>query len=265
MNEPSLPGVHIRAPEGSSSERMKAPEWPAWQCIQNGPLAGREMYLAKNSPILSGAFDDEIFEILGAEGYENKVIWDVGGWIGYHSPAFAVLTGPSGRVVTFEPNHANVERIKLHLARHGDLAGRIELVHAALSDQEGQSILVASSNLETGQSSGSHLAGAFAPESDEIYEPFDRYVVHTTTLDNASKSYRTPDIVKIDVEGAEHLVLHGGEKLLSSVRPTLIIEVHHILAMLDIQKLLGRLSYEVVPLHGLKPTAGRCHILASPR
>lgn len=54
-----------------------------------------------------------------------------------------------------------------------------------------------------------------------------RYVQHvpTLTLDSMLDRFTPPDVVKIDVEGAEKLVLAGSDRLLSEVRPRFYIEV----------------------------------------
>jgi hypothetical protein len=51
--------------------------------------------------------------------------------------------------------------------------------------------------------------------------------VHATTLDLLTDRYGVPDFVKIDVEGAEVLVLAGARHLLAVHHPRLIVEVHH--------------------------------------
>ncbi|BCX19561.1 MAG: hypothetical protein KatS3mg117_3243 [Geminicoccaceae bacterium] len=50
-------------------------------------------------------------------------------------------------------------------------------------------------------------------------------LVPTATLDQLLEAAFPPDLVKIDVEGAELLVLDGAERLLREVRPTLLVEV----------------------------------------
>jgi FkbM family methyltransferase len=54
-----------------------------------------------------------------------------------------------------------------------------------------------------------------------------RYEVASTTLDRfVSDSGIIPNVIKIDVEGAELLVLQGAERLLARYRPYLILGVH---------------------------------------
>lgn len=50
-------------------------------------------------------------------------------------------------------------------------------------------------------------------------------VVPTLTADSLLESLLPPDVVKIDVEGAEVLVLSGMERLLSEIRPRIYCEV----------------------------------------
>lgn len=46
------------------------------------------------------------------------------------------------------------------------------------------------------------------------------------TLDEAAKKYFMPDFIKIDVEGAEAMVLGGAGRILSQHKPSLIVEMH---------------------------------------
>lgn len=50
--------------------------------------------------------------------------------------------------------------------------------------------------------------------------------VNGDLLDNYKKDLSTPVFLKIDVEGAEHLVLQGGKDLIRSTRPVILIEVY---------------------------------------
>ena len=49
--------------------------------------------------------------------------------------------------------------------------------------------------------------------------------VPTLTLDTLLDYFSYPTFLKIDVEGAEALVLKGAKRLLSEIRPTIYIEV----------------------------------------
>lgn len=53
--------------------------------------------------------------------------------------------------------------------------------------------------------------------------------IPTVTLDSCvhgERQLRPPDVVKIDVEGAEFLVLRGASQTLSEYHPRLFVEIH---------------------------------------
>ncbi|MDB4984648.1 MAG: methyltransferase FkbM family [Patescibacteria group bacterium] len=52
------------------------------------------------------------------------------------------------------------------------------------------------------------------------------FQVPTSTLDLYSRAHSIPTIIKIDVEGAELVVLEGGEHLLKTASPVVAVEVH---------------------------------------
>jgi hypothetical protein len=74
---------------------------------------------------------------------------------------------------------------------------------------------------------------------------------------------RAPDVIKIDVEGAELLVLRGGRKLLVEKKPLLLIEVHHICLMFELQQLFPQLGYTARILDEQNASPSRCFIMAS--
>lgn len=57
-----------------------------------------------------------------------------------------------------------------------------------------------------------------------------------------------PGVVKIDVEGAEGLVLQGMTRLLAVTRPRLIIEIHSETAQTDVMARLAAFGYETQPI-----------------
>jgi FkbM family methyltransferase len=68
--------------------------------------------------------------------------------------------------------------------------------------------------------------------------------VPTVTMDQLAVHFGPPTMVKIDVEGAEMLVLRSGQQLLSKHRPTLAMEVTAENAS-AVTKLLGDCGYRL--------------------
>lgn len=243
---------------------------PVWSVISAGPLEGRQLLFPPNPAwqgITAGNYEAFIFSTISEyKDFDSAVVWDVGAFIGYHALAFASLVGEHGRVITFEPNPHNVERIQQHLTKNPDLASRITLMTEALSDRDGEESFVFSPEPDLGSSSGSHIGGSLAPEEQDVYETFERMVVPSVRADTLLRTGRipTPSIIKMDVEGAELLVLKGGIEMLKVAKPLLLVEVHHIVAMFYVQRLLTNLGYEIEIVDEEHSPASRCHIVARP-
>lgn len=243
---------------------------PSWVVVAAGPLKGANLFLATAATdtwanMAAGTADNALFAALQrARPVEGAVIWDIGAHFGYHSLVFAALTGPTGRVVLFEPTAENLVRLRLHLERNPDLASRIQVRESAVGERGGEAEFLAGSHTESGQSSGSHLAGVDTPNAAESYRAFERRRVRVESVDEliAAGSAPAPDVLKIDVEGAEGAVLSGAARLLEERRPTLLIEVHHILQMLDISERLRALGYRLEVLDRGAATPSRCFIMA---
>jgi len=259
----------------------KAPEickLPSWQFVENGILQGRELFLDTNGgyykhEIIAGYHDQFFFDYLNNIDLHGELftingatIWDVGAHIGYHSLSFAALVGSSGSVIAFEPNPFNADRFRFNLSRNTDLGARITLLDFALSDVEGEEDFVISSDIGNGYSSGSHLEKAFAPEDPQAYQSYSQTRIRVETADALLRDERVPppSIIKIDVEGAESLVLSGAQYILTNLRPILLIEVHHISAMHEVLNILLRFGYYTRILNDAPNSSSRCFMVAQP-
>jgi FkbM family methyltransferase len=214
-----------------------------------------------------GGFDSFIYDELYKWGdLPGQTVWDVGAHVGYHTLAMACLVGSSGHVVAFEPNPHNLERLRANLDRNPDLGQRVIIVDSALSQNDGEMKFVQSSDVDGGRSSGSHLAEALLPLVESVYESFTETLVRCVKADTllASGVVPVPYLIKVDVEGAEHLVLNGAQDLLSNFRPFLFIEVHNVSAMFHVEKSLFGLGYSVEILDAEHVSPSRCFILAKP-
>lgn len=131
---------------------------------------------------------------------------DIGANIGYYSVLGARLAGSGGRVIAVEPNSENC-RLLLLSAALNDVA--IDLLPVGLDRSRGWSCF--SADLGT----NGHLTGAALADSSN-------FVVPTFTLDELVTD--PVDLIKIDVEGAEHRVFAGAQRILRDDRPVIISE-----------------------------------------
>lgn len=134
----------------------------------------------------------------------GMVFWDIGAHIGEFTILAARAVGENGRVHAFEPNPEIFEIMKKNV-RMNNLENVI-LNPVAVTDQEG--------DLEMElyeEPSLSRLRSHSHKPMDELRKIIK---VETVSLDSYSENYRNPDVIKIDVEGAELNVLRGMKRIL---------------------------------------------------
>ncbi|HEY7119583.1 MAG TPA: FkbM family methyltransferase [Tepidisphaeraceae bacterium] len=141
---------------------------------------------------------------------------DCGANIGYFTLAAARRVGPTGRVDAFEPDPVNRARLEKHLADNGS-PSRVRVHAVALSDAPGEATLYHPT--DDGRNHGE--ASLFAPAGVATAA----YTVRTARMDEALE--RSPDLVKMDIEGAELAALRGMTRLLESDRPPMLIIEHN--------------------------------------
>jgi FkbM family methyltransferase len=139
----------------------------------------------------------------------GTVVLDVGANVGFFTLRFASWVSDGGRVIALEPEAVNYEALVRAIAKAG-LSGVVETIQAAVSDATGEAKL----EVNPGHP-GDHKLG------DE------GVAVATTTVDDllAARGWPEVSLIKIDVQGAEALVLSGARQALERSRPALFLEV----------------------------------------
>ena len=167
----------------------------------------------------------------------GNVFFDVGANVGFYTLLAAARVGPSGRVVAFEPWPGNIAYLEKHLA-----VNRVRnaiVVQSACADRPGWEPFHPGANCALGR-----LA-----EAPEAAQRPDAVRVPVQTLDAYSgQSGIVPDVVKIDVEGAELRVLHGARHLLERARPRIFLSTHSAELRSGCLAFLDRLGYVCRPL-----------------
>lgn len=150
---------------------------------------------------------------------EGWVCADVGAHVGYHALPMVEQCGPSGQVVCFEPHPQIARRLEQAIGLKGARCA-VSIEQMAVSNG---ALSTAQLHRRAGQE-----AGDWSIVRPEVNASLDgtAFEVVSLSLDEYFASRRPPDFVKIDVEGAEALVLEGMAGLLSTKRPILAIEFH---------------------------------------
>lgn len=183
--------------------------------IIGGPLRGQQLsiVLPTEVPIWLGIYElwlQRAFEELLAPG---AVAWDVGAHIGYTIIMMAKSCADID-LVAIEPCADTVMRLEENLQLAG-IADSAQIIQCAVWSSQGKQVLWHS------------LRG---PACNSIISPSPEHMgagetVSTVSLDDVLTVAPKPDLVKIDVEGAEAPVLDGSRKILDEVRPVLVLEV----------------------------------------
>lgn len=144
----------------------------------------------------------------------GDVVWDVGANVGTYA-VVGGLAAPDGTVVAFEPHPENASRIDENAELNATDNVRIERVAVG---NENDSTRLHVHGDETG--AGQH---SLVDEADDAVEV---EVVRGETF--VAEGAPAPNVLKIDVEGAELAVLDGMTELLAADDcRVLFVEVHH--------------------------------------
>lgn len=136
-------------------------------------------------------------------------VLDVGANIGYFSLVSAACVGEQGKVYAFEPEPQNFALLEENIDLNG-YRGRITPCRAALAAKAGTGVLyISPDNL------GDHQLHEEAPGRDRIP------VALKVGADWFRGREERLDLVKVDVQGAEHAVIEGLFPLLSASGPKL--------------------------------------------
>lgn len=160
------------------------------------------------------------------------VVYDVGANVGFYTLVAASVVGPGGRVVAFEPLPENLRYLRGHLRING--LKQVTVYDGALTDIDGVV------RFKRGKS---RAMGHIADEG---------FPVRAMRLDRlvSGDALPPPDVIKIDVEGAEAAVLRGAREVLSTHGPTLFVATHGRAVHAQCVQFLQGLGYKVRPFMG---------------
>lgn len=142
---------------------------------------------------------------------------DVGANGGIFTLIAAYCVGKNGKVIAVEPSKREVELLRQNIALN-DLGHIVKVVEKALSDYVG------TDKLAIVKDSG---LNSFVPRKSVEGEVVFWQNVEVTTLDQLTKDLgiKSVDMIKIDVEGAEHKVLAGARDVLRLSQTNLSVRI----------------------------------------
>jgi|SRR5271156_4225603 len=143
----------------------------------------------------------------------DTIVYDVGAGVGFYA---LVAARARASVIAFEPDPENAEAFAANIDLNR-VTAQIRLVRQAVFSHTGHVTLRISKSIQTHRNTSAFVGKV---DGGTICK------VVCTTLDDFIVDNPVPNLLKIDVEGAESSVLQGADHLFRRFRPRLLCEIH---------------------------------------
>lgn len=207
---------------------------PAWTVmrIRRGPVHGLKWIVGSATHgCWLGTYEIEKQEALQRFVRPGLTVYDIGAQAGFYTLFFARLVGGSGKVFAFEPCPYEARFLVDHV-RINSLTN-VKILQAAVAERTG--LIGMSSDRGSCQ--------------NQICDDTDMaLMVPCVALD--SLELPLPDLIKIDVEGAESAVLAGAQRMLRETRPVVFVALHSDEQRTNCAALLRQAGYAIYDLAG---------------
>lgn len=161
--------------------------------------------------VIGGAYEPDVSAVIRTRLRTGMTMIDIGANIGYFTMLAASIVGASGRVVAVEPNPSNARM--LEASRRANGFSHVSLCQAAAAPATGLLVL-----------NTSYSNGTTTSIDDDLERLLTAETVACLPVDSLFDPQAHIDLIKIDVEGAEHTALLGCRRILREHRPIIVSE-----------------------------------------
>lgn len=162
-----------------------------------------------------GEMEPECIKKLVEVVAKGSCVFDIGAWHGTYSLLLSHLVGSTGRIVCFEPMADAASILEDNIRKNKSTSASVE--RRCVSDSTGEVKFRIDGE---GGTESSMVKSDIGKVGGEITVP-------CVSLDDfCEQNGLWPDGVKLDVEGAEGLVIAGAKKLISRKHPWILMEFH---------------------------------------
>jgi len=182
------------------------------------------------------AFDYELLQFARHFTSPGQAVIDVGANVGEFAVAASHFVGSEGAVLAIEPDPFLCALLHRTIAEPGNVGLPLEALCVAVAEKDG----LAPFDIASGGRASNALAGHGLSTMGNIRG---RFLAPVLTIDAIAERWRAPGFIKIDVEGAELLVLEGARRTLLHHRPLILVEVST--RQNNVRELFMRSSYRM--------------------
>jgi len=200
--------------------------------IRRGPARGMKWITGSSvHGCWLGTYEPEKQKALLRFVKPGMVVYDIGAQAGFYTMFFSRLVGETGRVFAFEPCPYGTRFLVDHV-RVNRLAN-VSVLQVAVSERTGLIGMTIDHGI---------MENKIHDSSDSIL------MVAAVTIDDSGLP--VPDLIKLDVEGAESAVLKGAQRILREVRPVVFVALHSAAQRKFCATLLKQAGYTIYDLGG---------------
>jgi FkbM family methyltransferase len=186
-----------------------------------GPLKGYLWSTASSYDYILGEYEDPATLKLFLSWLKpGSVFYDVGANVGFHALTANKLIN-TGKVYAFEPMPLVRQVFEKHISLNQKLIinNNITLLPIAISDSEKE--------VEFSNDVKYRDGNTYIRESYVFSGTGNKITIQCQSIDGLiNQGYQKPDIIKIDVEGAEYDVLVGAKDTLQQYQPNILLATH---------------------------------------
>lgn len=206
------------------------------------------------------ATDPALFAWVAEFVAPGDVVWDIGANVGLFTFAAAAQAGAGGRVLAIEADIWLANLLRRSARRQSSRRAPVDVLPVAVSG----AVDVASFQIAERGRAANFLADARG--SSQAGGIRETQQVISVTLDWLLDRFPAPNVLKIDVEGAEFQALSYAERLLSQARPVVLCEVRqrHSAAVAALLRGHGYTLYDLAAQRRTPVTAAAFNTLALP-
>jgi FkbM family methyltransferase len=165
--------------------------------------------------------------------------YDLGAHIGFYSLMASKIVGSDGRVYSLEPDPDNFQICRETVTRNS--LTNVEVDQFAVWERD--------ELVRFHRQVGNRMSGGLeVPSRSRIGWVEEELSVQGFCLDSFAKDRMPPDVVKMDVEGAEQYALRGASELLATSAAIWFIEIHNTVALKECCDILRSMQFNIKQL-----------------